>query len=410
LRLAEQEADQLEGALLERGGDDLDRLHAHAQAALAHAAMIGRQARLSEAPTPATVVGEQVRLEVERERIDRLLEVMDFSTWPENLGIKFSWYAGRHCLDVTVQFVRGIDDTIQAARALNVGFPAVLVPAAVAPPDERVVMFATSALEELRLRVLPAEWSMAQMHGDWNSLRLKLEAEFAEARRISVPVVPPGARTEAVPAAAAEPATSPTGNSFVRTAAGWILTFEGVVAHLPALDGFGYIAYLCQNIGTDVPVEELRRSVKAERPPRSSVPNDRADGLTTTTTERGVPVADDKGIAKTNAELARLREQQEDAENRNDVDRYAVLEAKIADLEKHLRKMATSRGAPRVSATNRDRLRNGVATVVDKALGRLEDLHGPAHAHFRKHLVVRTICRYTPEPPTAWNVSDLPHS
>lgn len=164
----------------------------------------------------------------------------------------------------------------------------------------------------------------------------------------------------------------------------WTVAFEGQVARLVEVKGFGDLAKLLARPGVELHCLEL-----AERP---------ADAAA------GDVVLDDRARRDIRARAADLQHAIEEAELANDLARAERARAELDQLVDALTGAVGLRGRPRRLGSAAERARSAVTWRIRSAIRKI----AAAHPRLGRHLdnAVRTghFCTYQPEQPVAWYV------
>ncbi|NES30824.1 AAA family ATPase [Micromonospora terminaliae] len=185
----------------------------------------------------------------------------------------------------------------------------------------------------------------------------------------------------------------PVEPEFRRDGAVWRLAYAGVVTHLPDAKGLHDLRLLLGRPGVDVPAVELL---------------DPAAGPELVAARRlgGDPVLDDEAKARYRQHLRRLDDEIDRAAVRDDGARLAALDAERAALLDQLRAAAGLAGRSRRLGDQAERARKAVTARIRDTLRRIDERHPALGAHLRESVTTGSTCRYLPEEPVPWCLSE----
>ncbi|MFC0028654.1 AAA family ATPase [Micromonospora chaiyaphumensis] len=187
--------------------------------------------------------------------------------------------------------------------------------------------------------------------------------------------------------------SQPVQPEFRRDGAVWRLAYRGTVVHLPDAKGLHDLRLLLSRPGVHVPAVELL---------------DPAAGPELVAARRlgGDPVLDDEAKARYRRHLQRLDDEIDRAAARGDDRKVAALDVERTALLAELRAAAGLAGRTRRLGDEAERARKAVTARIRDTLRRLDDRHPALAAHLRAAVSTGSFCRYLPEEPVPWRLSE----
>ena len=193
----------------------------------------------------------------------------------------------------------------------------------------------------------------------------------------------------------------------------WTLAYGGTVCRLKDAKGLHYIAFLLRYPGREFHTIELVATVgKRQRPATTATEAVQSkDQLT-------APHLSVKGMggtgtlldASTKAAYKRrlddLREEIEEAQRFNDLERITQAQAELDLLTEELAAAVGSDGRAGKAASAAERARLNVTKSIKAALRAIKKNHPPLGQHFATSIRTGTFCSYTPDPtrPLSWTL------
>ncbi|MFN2595065.1 MAG: AAA family ATPase [Actinomycetota bacterium] len=190
----------------------------------------------------------------------------------------------------------------------------------------------------------------------------------------------------------------------------WTISYQGRTSRLKDTKGLRYMAYLLKNPGAEIHVLDLVRTLSgtAEDPPNTSTDVDlRADLFG----DAG-SVLDERAKREYKKRIQELREEVEEAEEFNDLERAARAKEEIEYLVDALSSAVGLGGRDRKAASNAERARVSVTKAIKDALKRISSADAKLGDHLMTTVRTGTYCGYTPDPrvPINWTTSDQPEA
>jgi hypothetical protein len=173
----------------------------------------------------------------------------------------------------------------------------------------------------------------------------------------------------------------------------WRLVYAGTVTHLPDAKGLHDLRLLLSRPGVDVPAVELLDPVAGPE-------------LVAARRLGGDPILDDEAKARYRRHLQRLDDEIDRAAARGDDRKVAALDVERTALLAELRAAAGLAGRTRRLGDEAERARKAVTARIRDTLRRLDDRHPALAAHLRATVSTGSSCRYLPEEPVPWRLSE----
>jgi ElaB/YqjD/DUF883 family membrane-anchored ribosome-binding protein len=187
---------------------------------------------------------------------------------------------------------------------------------------------------------------------------------------------------------------------FLRQNDYWIIRYHGQAAFFKSTRGLCCLAVLLSHPGREFHVTELLARQMAVSTPVS------ANQRVTTGLHAGIPILDARAKAEYRCRLNELRQDLNEAERFNDLQRKTEVQNEIRAISDHLASAIGLGGKGRKSSSDAERARSAVTKCIKKAVQKI----GEAIPSLRYHLVARIktgfFCSYNPHPdrPAAWEV------
>jgi hypothetical protein len=172
-------------------------------------------------------------------------------------------------------------------------------------------------------------------------------------------------------------------NRFHRDGAVWVVSFEGLRAHLADSKGFHDLTVLLGRPGTAVPAHELAGAVA----PSS-----------------GAPMLDRQALTSYRRRIDDLDGDIAEAESDHDLGRAAIARIEREALLGELGAAIGLGGRARRLGDDAERARKTVTTRVFRALARIDRVHAPLGAHLRASIRTGATCCYEPAAPIEWRL------
>jgi hypothetical protein len=176
-----------------------------------------------------------------------------------------------------------------------------------------------------------------------------------------------------------------------RTRGEWECGFESATFHVAHMVGLQHLARLLAAGGAEVHVLELSS-------PIGDHPRER---------QSRQPLLDETAKAAYRERISDLREDLQEAEDNNDIERADRIRVELDLIVDELRRAVGLGGQSRTATTDAERARIAVRKAITAALDRLAE-HDTAFAQYlRIHVRTGVFCRYEPDPvnPVEWRVS-----
>jgi hypothetical protein len=210
----------------------------------------------------------------------------------------------------------------------------------------------------------------------------------------------------AAPEAAANAAPEAAANTFRREGEYWTVAFDGSVVHLKDSKGLRHLARLLANPGRElhaVDLEAADGSPAASRPgPREPAAGGELEGRRDLG-DAG-PMLDATAKAAYKARLAELRDEVEEAEDRNDPVRAAKARDELDFLTAELARAVGLGGRDRRAASHAERARLNATRAIRAAMANLARANPALGRHLAATIRTGRYCSYTPDPraPITW--------
>jgi tetratricopeptide (TPR) repeat protein len=238
-----------------------------------------------------------------------------------------------------------------------------------------------------------------QNPGDAERARTLLEQAIAGYERIGMP-----RHREIAHRLLSAQATAPTHASsvFRREGQYWTIAYEGRTFRLKDVKGLRFLAELLRNPGREIHATELAAVGGDDGSPESvgkekSSPNAELGDA--------AEVFDEQAKAEYLRRLEDLRDELQEAERFNDVDRGARLREEIDLLARELASAVGLGGSDREAASAVERARVSVTVKIKVALKNISENSAPLARHLNSTIRTGKFCSYSPDPraPISWN-------
>jgi hypothetical protein len=181
----------------------------------------------------------------------------------------------------------------------------------------------------------------------------------------------------------------------------WTIRYHGHGALLKSTRGLYYLTILLSDPGREFHVRELLALTAAVSTPAAGVG---ANGPVRVGSYIGIPVLDAQAKAEYRRRLSDLREELNQAERFNDLERKTELQNELQAIADHLASAVGLGGRTRKASSGAERARSAVTKCIKKAIREI----GEAIPSLGYHLAVRIktgyFCSYNPHPerPVSW--------
>jgi hypothetical protein len=181
----------------------------------------------------------------------------------------------------------------------------------------------------------------------------------------------------------------------------WIIRYRGRTALLKSTRGLYYLALLLRNPGREVHVRELL-ALTASVPALAAAlsPNGRVPvGLCV-----GIPVLDAQAKAEYKRRLSDLRQELNQAERFNDLQRKTEVQNELQAIADHLASAVGLGGRTRKTSSGTERARSAVTKCIKKAIQRISQAIPSLGYHLAARIKTGYFCSYNPHPdrPVSW--------
>ena len=184
---------------------------------------------------------------------------------------------------------------------------------------------------------------------------------------------------------------------FAREGDYWTISYAGRETRLKDVKGLRYIAQLLKVPGREVHVLDLATSVEGALPQATGPRVDNYDLDSDGFGDAGA-ILDPTAKAAYKRRLVDLREDLEEAEGFNDLERAARIQEEIDALISQLAGGVGLGGRDRKAASQAEKARVNITKTVKEALKRIDEHHGPLGDHLRATIRTGAYCAYVPDP------------
>ncbi len=174
----------------------------------------------------------------------------------------------------------------------------------------------------------------------------------------------------------------------------WRVAYDGVVVHLPAIKGLGYLAALIRMPGREVHVLDLAMPGDDTTHPAGG---DDRGSMAPAFSDAG-PVIDAEARARYTSRLEELQADLDEAEAQHDTERTALAREEIDALATQLVEGTGLGGRSRPSGSPVERARVSVTKALRSAIGRIEDHLPELGRHLDAAVRTGVFCSYAPDP------------
>jgi len=185
---------------------------------------------------------------------------------------------------------------------------------------------------------------------------------------------------------------------FLRQNDYWIIRYHGHAALLESTRGLRYLAVLLRDPGREFHVRELLARLIYVSTPASA--NERVTGGL----YGGVPVLDAQAKAECKCRVNDLRQDLDQAERFNDLQRKTEVQDELQAIADHLASAVGLGGRDRRTSSNAERARSAVTKCIKKAIRKIGEAIPSLGYHLAARIKTGYFCSYNPHPdrPVAW--------
>lgn len=202
-----------------------------------------------------------------------------------------------------------------------------------------------------------------------------------------------------------EPQSGGPHNSFVKEGEYWTVTYEGRSSRVKDTKGIRYVAHLLANPGRELHVLDLAGELGTTRP----AANQRAEASLDSDAFGDLgSVLDPQAKRELKHRLEELREEAEQADEFNDLERSSRAREEMDSIVQYLAGAVGLRGRDRKAGSAAERARVNVTKTVKDAVRRLADADRKLGDHLTTTIRTGTFCSYTPDSrvPISWRVEN----
>jgi hypothetical protein len=178
----------------------------------------------------------------------------------------------------------------------------------------------------------------------------------------------------------------------------WIIRYHGDSAVLKSTRGLCCLAVLLHDPGREFHVRELIDGPMAVSTPVS------ANRRVTIGLRAGIPVLDSQAKAEYNHRLNDLRQDLNEAERFNDLQRKIEVQNELQAISDNLACAVGLGGRDRETSSDAERARSAVTKCIKKAIQKIGDASPSLGYHLAARIKTGYFCSYNPHPerPVAW--------
>jgi hypothetical protein len=188
---------------------------------------------------------------------------------------------------------------------------------------------------------------------------------------------------------------------FVRQNDYWIIRYHGQGALLKFTRGLDYLAFLLREPGREFHVRELlTRTMDVSTPAAAVVEN----GHVTVGLYVGVAVLDARAKAEYKRRINDLRQQLNEAERFNDLQRKTEVQNELQAIADHLACAVGLGGRARRASSHAERARSAVTKCIKKAVQKIGEAIPSLGYRLATRIETGYFCSYNPHPdrPVSW--------
>jgi non-specific serine/threonine protein kinase len=181
----------------------------------------------------------------------------------------------------------------------------------------------------------------------------------------------------------------------------WIIRYHGQAALLKSTRGLHYLAVLLRDPGREFHVGELVALMAAFSTPAVAVAENRRVRVGFYV---GIPVLDAQAKAKYRRRISDLRQELNQAERFNDLQRKTELQNELQAIADHLASAVGLGGRARKAASGAERARSAVTKCIKKAIREIGARIPSLGYHLAARIKTGYFCSYNPHPdrPVSW--------
>jgi ElaB/YqjD/DUF883 family membrane-anchored ribosome-binding protein len=187
---------------------------------------------------------------------------------------------------------------------------------------------------------------------------------------------------------------------FLRQNDYWIIRYHGQAAFFKSTRGLCCLAVLLSDPGREFHVTELLARQMAVSTP---VP---VNQRVTTGLYAGIPILDARAKAEYRRRLNELRQDLNEAERFNDLQRKTVVQNEIQAISDHLASVIGLGGRGRKSSSDAERARSAATKCIKKAIQKIGEAIPSLGYHLVSRIKTGYFCSYNPHPdrPVSWKL------
>jgi non-specific serine/threonine protein kinase len=190
---------------------------------------------------------------------------------------------------------------------------------------------------------------------------------------------------------------------FLRQNDYWTIRYHGHAALLKSTRGLHYLAVLLRNPGREFHVRELlTRPMDVSTPAAAVAANRRVRGGL----YDGVPVLDAQAKAEYKCRVTDLRQDLNQAERFNDLQRKTKVKNELQAIADHLASAVGLGGRDRKTSSDAERARSAVSKCIKQAIQKIGEAIPSLGYHLAARIKTGYFCSYNPHPdrPVAWKL------
>jgi hypothetical protein len=181
----------------------------------------------------------------------------------------------------------------------------------------------------------------------------------------------------------------------------WIVRYHGHAALLKSTRGLHYLAVLIRQPGLEFHVRELlTRPMDVSTPAAAVAAKERVTGRL----YGGAPVLDAQAKAEYKYRINDLRQDLDQAERFNDLQRRTATQNELQAIADHLASAVGLGGRDRKTSSDAERARSAVTKCIKKAVREIGEAIPSLGYHLAARIKTGYFCSYNPHPdrPVAW--------
>jgi len=254
----------------------------------------------------------------------------------------------------------------------------------------------------LLVRVLHSETTRPARHPSAHWKTAKTKNNGAHSARIRGSFLSPEKKVEQIRETLADCSNLPTDEEslFLRHNDYWTIQYRGHAALLKSTRGLHYLVVLLREPGREFHVRELLAYPRASSTPAAVAAKGRvAGGL-----HAGVPVLDAQAKAEYERRITDLRQDLNQAERFNDLQRKTEVQNELQAIADHLASAVGLGGRDRRTSSDAERARSAVTKCIKKTVREIGKAIPSLGYHLAARIKTGYFCSYHPHPdrPVAW--------